>query len=127
MRFSYWWVLVVLAGRLCAQVNIEHIGGQVSVTVDGKPFTTLFCGPDTSKPYLHPLRSASGKSVTRLYPMQNVPGETHDHPHHRGLWFSHGNVNGLDFWSNEPSQHDGKNSKIVLKNVARAASGAKSG
>ena len=23
-----------------------------------------------------------------------------DHPHHVGLWFNYGDVNGLDFWNN---------------------------
>ena len=126
MKTSYWFFLL-LAAPLCAQVNIERGDGHISVIIDGKPFTTLYCGPETGKPYLHPLRSASGKIVTRGYPMENVPGETHDHPHQRGLWFSHGNVNGYDFWSNEPSQHDGKNTRIALKNVAKAAGGKESG
>jgi hypothetical protein len=125
MKTSYWFFL--LATPLWAQVNIERTDGRISVTIDSKPFTTLFYGPETSKPYLHPLRSASGKVVTRRYPMESVPGETHDHPHHRGLWFSHGNVNGYDFWSNEPSQHAGKNTKIVLKSVGKAAGGKESG
>ncbi len=30
----------------------------------------------------------------------DVPGEKdRDHPHQRSLWFSHGDVNGIDFWS----------------------------
>ncbi len=33
--------------------------------------------------------------------MENIAGETHDRPHHRGLWFSLGDVNGYDFWGNE--------------------------
>jgi len=59
--------------------------------------------------------------------MENMPGESHDHPHHRGLWFSHGNVNGFDFWSNEPSQHDGKNARIVLKRIGTLSGGKESG
>jgi len=125
MKTAYWFF--VLAAPLCAQVTFDKVAGQIKVTIDGQPFTTLFCGPETQKPYLHPLRSVSGKIVTRHYPMENVPGETHDHPHHRGLWFSHGNVNGFDFWSNEPSQHGGKNARIVLKNVASLAGGNESG
>jgi len=125
MKTAYWFF--VLAARLCAQVTFDKVAGQITVTIDGQPFTALFCGPETQKPYLHPLRSASGKIVTRHYPMENVPGETHDHPHHRGLWFSHGNVNGFDFWSNEPSQHGGKNARIALKNVASLAGGKESG
>ncbi len=117
----------LLAAPLCAQVTIAKGDGRIAVTIDGHPYTTFFCGPETSKPYLHPLRSASGKIVTRGYPMENVPGETHDHPHHRGLWFSHGSVNGFDFWSNEPSQHGGKNARIVLKSVGRLDGGKQSG
>jgi len=37
---------------------------------------------------LHPLRAADGKIVTRHFPMEMVEGESRDHPHHRGLWFS---------------------------------------
>jgi hypothetical protein len=41
-------------------------------------------------------------SVTRSYPMRtDVPGEMHDHPHHRSLWIAFGEVNGADNWSEE--------------------------
>jgi Methane oxygenase PmoA len=126
MKTSYWFFLL-MAAPLSAQVDIQRSDGRISVTIGGQPFTTLFCGVDTAKPYLHPLRSASGKIVTRRYPMESVPGESHDHPHHRGLWFSHGNVNGFDFWSNEPSQHGGKNAKIVLKSIGKISGGKESG
>lgn len=72
------------------------------VAVDGKPFAEVRF--DATKPYVYPIRTASGKVITRRYPMETVAGETTDHPHHRGLWFSHGDVNGWDFWANEPSQ-----------------------
>ena len=28
-----------------------------------------------------------------------LPDEDHDHPHQRSCWFTFGNVNGVDFWS----------------------------
>jgi hypothetical protein len=31
--------------------------------------------------------------------MKEAEGEEHDHPHHRSLWYCHGAVNGVDFWS----------------------------
>jgi hypothetical protein len=37
--------------------------------------------------------------MTRNWPMKDVAGEERDHPHHRSLWFTHGAVNGVDFWS----------------------------
>ncbi len=109
-----------------AQVKITQAPDRISVEIGGKPYTALFDGPSTTKPYLHPLRSASGRIVTRLYPMEQGVGETLDHPHHRGLWFGHGDVNGVDFWGNEPGQspHAGR---IVLKKVLGVDSGPKSG
>ena len=71
--------------------------------VDGKPFTVFNYGKDAGKPFLAPVRSASGKIVTRRFPMENVAGESRDHLHHRGLWFSYDDVNGTKFWENDPS------------------------
>jgi hypothetical protein len=33
--------------------------------------------------------------------MESPKNEEHDHPHHRSLWFAHGSVNGVNFWSEE--------------------------
>jgi len=49
---------------------------------------------------LYPLRTAKGTLVTRGFPLDPRKGERVDHPHHVGLWFNHGDVNGLDFWNN---------------------------
>lgn len=121
---------LALALPLCADVKLTKVDNEkITVEIDGKPFTDFYFGPETNKPYLYPLRAASGKIVTRGYPMEpNVPGETHDHPHHRGLWFTHGDVNGLDFWGNEPGQGaPNKKGKVVLAKVDKVQSGKKSG
>jgi hypothetical protein len=117
---------ILAAAPLAAQVNITQRGVErIQVEIAGHPFTDFFIGPETNKPYLHPLRSASGKIVTRGYPMEKIPGETHDHPHHRGLWFSHGDVNGFDFWGNEG--RGGKFGRIVLDKVNGVSGGKESG
>ncbi len=52
-----------------------------------------------SKPIVWPLIGPTGAKMTRDYPMvKNSENEAHDHPHHRSLWFTHGEVNGVDFW-----------------------------
>ncbi len=80
-------------------VKLQQAGHQIEVRVGGQPFTTYYFGPDTPKPYLHPLRSARGTIVTRGFPMvRNIPGESRDHPHHRAMFFTHGDINGIDFW-----------------------------
>jgi hypothetical protein len=115
---------------LAAEIKVSPSADRIEVVVDGKPFTTFFVGADAPKPYLHPLRSASGKIVTRGYPMENIEGEDKDHPHHRGLWFTHGEVNGFDFWANESTQkgatRNGKG-RIVTKKVVSTKGGKKSG
>jgi Methane oxygenase PmoA len=73
---------------------------RVEVLVDGKPFTSYVWPDAVKKPVLNPLRTARGTIVTRGYPMEPRAGERVDHPHHVGLWFNYGDVNGLDFWNN---------------------------
>ena len=93
---------------------------KIDVTVAGKPFTTFYSGADAWKPYLAPLRSASGKIVTRHFPMEKVDGESHDHVHHRGLWFSYDDVNGVKFWESDPAYVKTKANlgKIVVQRAA---------
>lgn len=121
-------VLAALSLPLCAQVKITESADRVTVDIDGKPFTALYAGANAPKPYLHPLRTADGKVVTRGYPMEMVEGETRDHPHHRGLWFTHGDVNGFDFWANEAaSPNQGKHGKVITKKMGPLKSGGKNG
>jgi hypothetical protein len=76
---------------------------KIDIDLDGQPFTTFNYGVDAHKPYLAPVRSASGKIVSRQYPLEKIEGESRDHLHHRGLWFSYDDVNGIKFWENDPS------------------------
>ena len=115
-----------------AQVKITKQANQVDIEIDGKPFSALYLGgPGITKPYLHPLRAANGKIVSRVWPMEEKAGEAHDHEHHRGLWFTHGDVNGFDFWANEISQRKGpggdKKGTVELVSVDRIQSGKKQG
>jgi len=105
--------LILACLALCAAhlrgadpVELRRQGNQIEVRIGGRPFTTYYFGPESPKPYLHPLRTAQGTIVTRGYPMvKNIPGESHDHPHHRALFFTHGDVNGIDFWGEgQPSK-----------------------
>jgi hypothetical protein len=73
---------------------------KVEVYIDGKLFTAFIYPDDMEKQSLYPIVSASGKIITRGYPMNPRPFERTDHPHHVGLWLNFGDVNGLDFWNN---------------------------
>src|SRR5882672_4671291 len=80
------------------QVVPDPANRKVDVLIDGQPFTAYIYPTTLKKPVLFPLRTAEGNYVTRGFPPG--PGERIDHPHHVGLWFNYGNVNGIDFWNN---------------------------
>lgn len=108
-------LLFLLAAALSAQVRFSR--DSIDVIVDGKPFTTFHYGAENGKPYLSPLRSASGKIVSRLYPMEQIPGESRDHLHHTGLWFSYDDVNGTKLWENDPSYTKPHIGRIVVRSA----------
>lgn len=129
-------ILFLLSGALFAQVKITPGPEKVAIEIDGKPFTDFWVGgSQVVKPYLWPLRAASGTYVTRMWPMENVQEEASiarpDHPHQRGLWFAHASVNGLDFWNiapiDKPPYNRPDRGKIVLEKMGAIKSGKKSG
>jgi hypothetical protein len=103
---------------------------RVDVLVDGKPFTAYIYPTTLKKPTLYPVRSAAGTVVTRGWPLEPRPGERVDHPHQVGLWFDHGDVNGLDFWNNSdaiPAARAAKMGTILHRAVRRTESGSGTG
>lgn len=98
----------VLAGSLSCNPRPQGIvlthceqTQQIHVYYDGRLFTSYFYNADqVDKPVLYPVYTARGTAVTRGFPLHPQPGERIDHPHHVGIWFNFGDVNGLDFWNN---------------------------
>jgi hypothetical protein len=84
-----------------AAVEIKQEADKVTVAVGGKPFTQ-YRFREEPHVYFYPLLGPGGEKMTRSWPMEEVPGEERDHPHHKSLWFSHGDVNGIDFWAEQP-------------------------
>jgi hypothetical protein len=112
------------------QVVPNEAGRRVDVIIDGQPFTSYIYPTVLKKPTLFPLRTAKGTTVTRGYPLEPRPGERVDHPHHVGLWFNHGDVNGLDFWNNSdaiPAAQAPKMGTIQHTRVVSAKGGADRG
>jgi hypothetical protein len=82
-------------------VTLERDGASIKVRVGGKLFTE-YLGDGPTKPYYYPVFGPTGAAMTRHHPMKKVAGETQDHNHQRSFWFTHGNVNGYDFWASDP-------------------------
>jgi hypothetical protein len=103
---------------------------RVDVFIDGQPFTS-YIWPDTlKKPVLYPLRTDKGTIVTRGFPMDPRPGERVDHPHHVGLWFNYGDVNGVDFWNNSTAlkpEQQARMGTIYHRKITRVVNGKERG
>lgn len=105
------------------RVDDKH---KVDVMIDGKLFTSYQYPSNLEKPFLFPVYAPNGTVITRGFPLEPRKGERIDHPHHIGLWFNHGNVNGLDFWNNSSAIPAGKKDAyghIVVKSVDKVKSG----
>ena len=103
-------------------VTVTELAGKVRFEIRGELFTEYhFAG--APHVYFYPVVGPGGPPMTRAFPMQaGLEGEEQDHPHHRSLWYSHGSVNGVDFWSEGP-----KAGKIVHGKFLELKSGANSG
>jgi hypothetical protein len=108
----------------------DEASRRVDVTIGGQPFTSYIWPERLKKPVLYPLRSAKGTLVTRGWPLDPRPGERTDHPHHVGLWFDYGNVNGIDFWNNSDGLKPDAAAKmgtVLHRRVVTTRGGAESG
>jgi len=103
---------------------------KVDVFVDGDHFTSYIYLSTIEKPILYPIKTSKGTFITRGYPIANRPGERVDHPHHVGLWFNYGDVNGIDFWNNSgaiPEDRKNKYGSIVHREIKQMKSGKDEG
>jgi len=103
-------------------VKITEAGKKLKVEVNGKLFTE-YNYQDVPRPFFYPVIGPTGANITRHWPMKDVnEDEAKDHVHHKSLWFTHGEVNGQDFWG-----EGGRSGKIVHDKFVKVESGAKAG
>lgn len=103
---------------------------KVDILFNGEHFTSYIYPESLEKPVLYPLKTSGGTLVTRGFPMDPRAGERVDHPHHVGLWFNYGDVNGLDFWNNSyaiPASEKHKYGSVLHKKIVKAVGGSKEG
>lgn len=121
-------ILASSAGAQTAKVKmVSSVEKQrVDVIIDGKLFTSYQYPGNLEKPFLSPIYAPGGSVITRGFPLEARKGERVDHPHHIGLWFNHGNVNGLDFWNNSSAIAEDKKDgygHIVVRSIDKAKGG----
>lgn len=111
--------MVAHAGDVSATVEKNGIEFKAGPVVVARYVTD----PKYPKPFLYPVLAPGNIAVTRGYPIEpGAPGGSNDHPHHKSVWFCHGDVipegielkiknsdkaaHGVDFWS-EARDKDG--------------------
>ena len=102
--------------------NDDPVNKKVDVLIDGKYFTSYIYPDNMEKQVLNPIMTASGKEITRGYPLNPRPFERVDHPHHVGHWLNFGDVNGLDFWNNSfaiPAERKHRYGTVKFKEIVK--------
>ncbi len=95
-------------------VTLKDTGREVEVNIDGERFAAYRYADTPARPWIYPVLAPGGIPVTRAWPIvKDIPGEVTDHPHHRSLYFAHGNVNGEDNWSEEKGHASTIHSEIT--------------
>ncbi len=82
-------------------VKVAQVGTDIEIKVAGSLFTRYTTHSGPNKPFFYPILTPDNQNLTRRWPVEPGadPAESHDHPHHRGLWFTHSSVDGVDFWT----------------------------
>jgi len=87
----------VKSGAISAKMLEE--GATVRIEFNGKLFAQ-YLSKGHGKPVVYPIIGPGQTNMVRNWPITDAAeGEAKDHPHHTSLWYTHGNVNGIDFWA----------------------------
>ena len=84
--------------------RIERTATGVRLMRDGRTVWNFEIDTADGKPYVHPLATPSGATLTDLNPS--------DHPWHRGLWFAWKFLNGANGWEKSVSRLESKDVAI---------------
>jgi hypothetical protein len=81
-------------------VRFAERADRIDILFGGQLFSRYLFTDSLTKPVLFPVRFPSGAAATRGFPLALEPGESRDHPHHIGIFFTVDEVNGNGFWNN---------------------------
>ena len=89
---------VITASSLNAdEVSFTATDGGATIHLDGKQFATfVHTESPVGRPYISNLFTTDHIKVTRNHP--TTKDDPDDHPHHQGIFFTWGQLNGLDYW-----------------------------
>ena len=88
------------------RIHLIPAEDEVRVLINGQHVTSYLINEELKKPVFYPVNTVEGITVCRGWPLDPRPRERVDHRHHVGIWFNHGDVNGLDFWNNSSDRRE---------------------
>jgi len=106
-------------------LDVHEAQQRVEVYCGEELFTTYRHDKDLEKPVLFPVNAPGAITLTRGFPLEPRVKERIDHPHHVGLWFNFGDVNGFDFWNNSqavPEERHEHYGRIIHREILEATS-----
>lgn len=108
-------------------VKLTEQPDRLRIELNGEHFTDyIIKGEERYFPLFYPVLGPGQVPMTRKYPLEVIPGEDTDHPHHQSLWFAHSEINGHTFWAVRP-YGDKVPGKTVHQKFSSIESGAKEG
>jgi Methane oxygenase PmoA len=124
-------ILFILSFVICSNAQIVKIipntdKERVDVQIDGQLFTSYRYEKRIKRPVLLPIMTANGNFMTRGFPIETRNGEDIGHPHQVGLSFSHGDINGIDFWNNSDyrtAPEQAKMGQIIHRKILKTSGG----
>jgi len=97
------------ARTLHPQYKWQEADSTIALLNHGRIVWQFNYGKDARKPYFHPVALVGGTVLTCLSPR--------DHPWHLALWFSWDELNGVQYWENDPKtgMPDGRTEVVEAK------------
>ncbi|MDA8743660.1 PmoA family protein [Rubripirellula amarantea] len=90
---------VATSSKIRIEATTEPEGWKV---FRGDEMIAGYIASQDGRPVIYPVVGPGGQRMTRDYPFtEKGQFEKADHIHHKSMWMTHGEVNGIDFWSNE--------------------------
>ncbi|MEL6255393.1 MAG: PmoA family protein [Bacteroidota bacterium] len=120
----------ILMGQKGVEFKSKEDKQEIEIWINGQHISSYLYQDKLKKAVLYPLKTMSGKVLTRGFPLETRPGERVDHRHHLGHWFNYGDVNGLDFWNNSsdrPVQKQHKYGEVRHQEILKMKGGPEKG
>jgi hypothetical protein len=92
-------LLMVASCRSSSRIEFIERDDRIDILIDGETISSYRFSCDGQKPCLWPVRTPEGAVVTRGFPIEALEGESTDHRHHVGVFFTFEGVNHNNFWA----------------------------